>query len=145
MKGKNKMRYLAFIHNEAGGDNDPAFGISFPDFPGCVSDGDSLDDALARGSDALAFHIKGMQEDGDAIPQPRDIQAVNADETLAGWRDNAVLVWVPVIIEAGAPQRVNISIDRALLEAIDIAANKRGMTRSGLLADAARKEIVVGG
>jgi metal-responsive CopG/Arc/MetJ family transcriptional regulator len=37
------------------------------------------------------------------------------------------------------PTRVNPSIDRSLLRRIDDAAAHRGMTRSGFLADAARK------
>jgi len=56
--------------------------------------------------------------------------------------DGAVLIWVPVIIETGESRRVNVSFDAALLEAVDHEAGRRGMTRSGLLADAVRKEIV---
>ena len=46
-----------------------SWGIFFPDFPGCVSAGDSSDEAMALGAEALAFHVEGMQEDGDVIPQ----------------------------------------------------------------------------
>ena len=57
------MRFVAFIHtDDAGG-----FGISFPDFPGCVSDGDTVEDALTRGEAALAFHVAGLREDGRVI------------------------------------------------------------------------------
>jgi hypothetical protein len=102
----------------------------------------SLDDAVARGSAALEMHIRGMKEDGLPIPDPRSIDAIQADNSLDGWRDGAVLIWVPVIIETGESRRVNVSFDAALLEAVDHEAGRRGMTRSGLLADAVRKEIV---
>ena len=35
------MRYLSFIHRD-----DAGYGVSFPDFPGCVSVGDTMDDAV---------------------------------------------------------------------------------------------------
>ena len=64
------MRYVAFLHD----DDEPGFGISFPDFPGCVSDGDTVDDALRRGAEALSVHVEGMLADGEPIPQPRPLQ-----------------------------------------------------------------------
>lgn len=90
------MKYLAFIHTETSGDHEAPFGISFPDFPGCVSDGDSMDMALARGRAALALHIRGMKQDAIPIPEPRTIDAIMADDSLAGWRDGALFVWVSV-------------------------------------------------
>lgn len=49
-----------------------SIGIMFPDLPGCVSSAKTLDEALYMASDALALHISGIEEDGDAIPQPSD-------------------------------------------------------------------------
>ena len=51
---------VALIHEEDG-----VFGISFPDFPGCISTADNLDDVMARGATALTFHVEGMVEDGE--------------------------------------------------------------------------------
>ena len=64
------MRYVASIH----GDNEPGFGIGFPDFPGCVSDGGTVEEAIRRGREALAFHIESMAEDGEDIPRPRALR-----------------------------------------------------------------------
>ena len=66
------MLYVAFVHR----DDRPGFGISFPDFPGCVSDGDTIDETIGRGATALAFHIDGMIQDGEEIPEPRSLQDV---------------------------------------------------------------------
>ena len=131
------MRYVAFIHR----DNGPGFGISFPDFPGCVSDGNTIDEAIRRGSAALAFHVEGMVQDGEKIPEPRSLQDVEADQSLAEWREGAAICFVPVIFDKGSPRRVNISLDYGLLQAIDDAAKRRGMTRSAFLSSAARNEI----
>lgn len=131
------MRYVAFLHD----DEKPGFGISFPDFPGCVSDGDTVDDALRRGAEALSFHVEGMLADGEPIPNPRSLQAIKADETLAEWQEGATIAFVALILDKGSPRRINVSLDFGLLRAIDEEAKRRGMTRSAFLSSAARKEI----
>lgn len=45
-------------------------GIVFPDLPGCVSQGENDDDALRMAKEALTFHLWGMEESGDEIPEP---------------------------------------------------------------------------
>ncbi len=131
------MHYVAFLHD----DDDPGFGISFPDFPGCVSDGDTVDDTLRRGAEALSFHVEGMMADGQPIPRPRSLQDIRSDERLAEWREGATIAFVPLILDKGSPRRINVSLDFGLLRAIDEEAKRRGMTRSAFLSSAARNEI----
>jgi predicted RNase H-like HicB family nuclease len=45
--------YIALIHKETAS----CFGVSFPDLPGCVSGGDTLDEARAMAAEALALHL----------------------------------------------------------------------------------------
>ena len=130
------MRYVSFIHRD-----DAGYGVSFPDFPGCVSVGDSVDDAVRRGCEALAFHVEGLSDNGERIPLPRSIDSIKADPELADWREGADLVLIPLLLDRGSSRRVNISLDRGLLEAIDDEARRRRMTRSAFLATAARREI----
>ena len=130
------MRYVSFIHRDEAG-----FGVSFPDFPGCVSVGATIDDAVRQGSEALAFHVEGLVDSGEMIPTPRLIDAIKADSELADWRRHADLVLIPLLLDRGSSRRVNISLDRGLLEAIDDEARQRRMTRSAFLATAARREI----
>lgn len=130
------MRYVSFIHRDEAG-----YGVSFPDFPGCVSVGDTVDDAVRHGSEALAFHVEGLVEDGEAIPAPRTIDAIKGDPELTDWHREADLVLIPLLLDRGSSRRVNISLDQGLLEAIDDEARQRRMTRSAFLATAARREI----
>ena len=130
------MRYVSFIHRD-----DTGYGVSFPDFPGCVSVGDSVDDAVRHGGEALAFHVEGLVDDREPIPPPRSIDAIKADPELTDWRHGADIVLIPLLLDRGSSRRVNISIDRGLLEAIDDEARQRRMTRSAFLATAARREI----
>ena len=106
-----------------------------------MSAGDTIDEAIRRGIEALAFHVEGMIQDGESIPEPRAVQDIEAEPDLAEWRDGAVICLVPLIFDKGSPRRVNISLDYGLLRAIDQEARQRGMTRSAFLSSAARNEI----
>ena len=130
------MRYVSFIHRD-----DVGYGVSFPDFPGCVAVGETVDEAVRHGCEALAFHVEGLSEDGVPIPPPRSIDAIKRDPDLADWRRGADIVLIPLLLDRGTSRRVNISLDRGLLEAIDDEAKQRRMTRSAFLATAARHEI----
>jgi predicted RNase H-like HicB family nuclease len=68
-------QYIGLIHKEADSD----FGVSFPDFPGVITAGRSLDEARAMAEEALAFHIEGLVTDGEAIPEPSNLEAVMGD------------------------------------------------------------------
>lgn len=49
------------------------YSVYVPDLPGCVSTGDSVDEALANISEAIVLHIEGLREDGEPIPPPSTI------------------------------------------------------------------------
>jgi predicted RNase H-like HicB family nuclease len=66
---------IALIHKETASD----YGVSFPDFSGCVSAGTDLDDARRMGAEALALHIEGLAENGEPLPEPSTLEAVMAD------------------------------------------------------------------
>jgi predicted RNase H-like HicB family nuclease len=121
-------------------EGDRVFGISFPDFPGCVSGGDTIDEAIRRGRETLAFHVEGMVEDGDELPVPRSLTELRKDLEFREAADDAVIVSVPVDLP-GRAVRVNISIDERLLESVDRAATASGQSRSAFLAAAARARI----
>jgi predicted RNase H-like HicB family nuclease len=126
---------IALVHDEAG-----AYGISFPDFPGVVSGGTSLDEAVRRGTATLDFHVAGMVEDGEALPVLRSIEELRRDRDFLKDAKGAVFVAVPVELP-GKAMRINISMDERLLSAIDREAEARGETRSAFLANAARARM----
>ena len=132
------MRYVAFVHKEP----DSIYGVSFPDFPGCISAGATLDEALAKASEALQGHVKMLEADNETVPPPRGVDAILADQELAEDRDGAILSAVHLIRDLGSTTRINLSLDLGLLKAIDEAARARKQTRSAFLASAARRELV---
>ena len=44
--------------------------IEFPDLPGCISDGETIEEAIANGKDAMFCWIETAKQHGDEIPQP---------------------------------------------------------------------------
>jgi predicted RNase H-like HicB family nuclease len=132
------LRYIAFIHKEPGS----AYGVSFPDVPGCISAGDTIDEAVRNAVEALSGHVRMMEADGETVPEPRDFDAIMTDSSLAEDRAGAMTTVVPLVRDRGSTTRINVSVDLGLLEAIDAAARDRGQTRSAFLASAARREII---
>jgi predicted RNase H-like HicB family nuclease len=116
------------------------YGISFPDFPGCVAAGASADEALRRGAETLRFHLSGMVEDGEPLPALRGLTALQRDKSFQRDAKGAVVVAVDIDLP-GKSVRVNISLEERLLEAIDRAAGSAGQSRSAFLADAAQRRI----
>ena len=127
---------VGFVHEEDG-----VYGISFPDFPGCVAGGRTLDEVVRRGTEALAFHIDGMIEEGMELPEPRGFESIRKDKSLAEDMAGAVLVAASLEIPSKV-ERINITMDKRLLDRIDRAAETIGDNRSHWLAEAAKFRLL---
>lgn len=123
--------YYGVVHK----DDDSAFGIHFPDLPGCYSAADTDAEIIAKAAEALTLWFEDQPE---VTPGTASEVARMAEDDLA---NGAFLVRVPYIGSAGTVVRFNVSLDKAMLGAIDAAAASRNMTRSGFLVEAARHEI----
>ena len=121
------MEYIAYLHKDRKSD----FGVSFPDFPGCVTAGKTLDQARHMASEALALHIRGMLEDGETVPEPSTIDDLAEDPDMQG----AVAFLVSVNLEKTV--RVNITARESQIEEIDRMAGAAGMTRSAYMVQSA--------
>jgi predicted RNase H-like HicB family nuclease len=91
------IQVVALVHEESGG-----FGISFPDFQGCVSGGDTLEEALVRGQATLAFHVEGMVEDGDPLPKVRTFDELRRDRDFRSDSKGAIVTTVPLDVPGKA-------------------------------------------
>jgi predicted RNase H-like HicB family nuclease len=125
--------YIALIHK----DPDSDYGVSFPDFPGLVTAGRTLDEARSLAEEALVFHIGGMAEDGEAVPEPSSLDAVMKNPAA---RDG-VATLITLIQRAKRAVRVNVTLPEDVLAEIDRYAENRGLTRSGFLAHAAKRAM----
>ena len=120
--------YVALLRKQPDSD----YGVDFPDFPGCVTAGQTLEDARRMAIEAVRFHIEGMIEDGAVIPAPSPLDTIMANPD----HRDAVAVLIDVSVRQPAV-RVNVSLPRDVLDAIDRVTDNR----SRFLAEAAREKL----
>jgi predicted RNase H-like HicB family nuclease len=126
------MYYVALVHKDANSD----FGVSFPDFPGCISAGKTLQEALAGASEALRGHAEILVEDGETLPAASSLDEIFADEDN---RDG-----IPVLV-AGPPVadralRVNVTLPESILRRIDEVTDNRSKFLATVAARALRDD-----
>jgi len=82
--------YIALVHKDEG----TSYGVSFPDVPGCISAGDTFEEAVANAAEALAGHLALMKADGDPIPAPRSFEQLKRDPDFADDSADAIVTMV---------------------------------------------------
>ena len=130
---------VSLIHGTKG-----AYGVSFPDFPGCVSGGKSMSEALSRAPQTLASHIEALLDEGFDLPEIRELDVIRLDQTLAEDLADAALVAAVEVELPGKTSRLNITMDERLVARIDKRARELGESRSGFLSAAAKVRLAVG-
>ncbi len=126
------MIYPAYVHK----DKDSAYGVTLPDFPGCYSAADTAAELPRMIQQAVEVAFEG--EDID-VPLPSDIEALRHDSAYADG------YWMLVEIDTSRVNpravRLNVSLPESLVRRIDDYARAHGATRSGFLAEAARRSM----
>ena len=126
--------YIAVVHKDSVSD----YGVSFPDFPGCITGGKSIDKVKDLSNEALSGHIQTMIEFGEKIPNPTKLDDIVADQDYS----TAIAFFVVSAPEIKSKTvRVNITLPENILRQIDVTARKRGMSRSSFLTHAAQNAI----
>ena len=115
------------------------WGVRIPDIPGCVGGGATAEAAFADIAEALRDVMAHKLDGGHPIPRASSLSEIVASGEI-GPGESAVLI--PLLLDSGRTVRANGSFDSALLDAIDVAARERGLTRSAFLASAAREKIM---
>ena len=70
MKKKLPVDRYPFLVRPLSKEEGGGYLVEFPDFPGVISDGETPEEAIRNGQDALAAALMTMQEFGDPIPKP---------------------------------------------------------------------------
>ena len=117
-------RYFAIFQPQKEG----GYTVTFPDLPGCITEGDDYDDAVNNAAEALALYIEVTTEDGDILPKPSEPKGI-ATKTKRG----ELVVGIIALPAPGKPKAVNVSIGRNLLKSIDEYAAANDKTRSDIL------------
>ena len=137
------MHYFAVIYRLKEG----SYGISFPDFPEAFTFGQTYDEAIVMGADALAIAVEERAKARSPLPEPSTLDQARA-WAQAGLDDperaeGVDVSFAPMLQYMEAPSvdltpvRISVSVAKSALETIDAAAKAAGMTRSGYLVHAA--------
>ena len=59
------MKYAIVIEK-----GETSYGAYVPDLPGCVAAADTREEVVRLIREAIEFHLEGLREDGDPIPEP---------------------------------------------------------------------------
>lgn len=86
---------IAIVHK----DKDSAYGMTFPDAPGCFSAADEIDDLFANAAEALELWTDAMREEGFLVPEPRALSQLLVDPE---WTESFATAVLLIAVEASA-------------------------------------------
>jgi antitoxin HicB len=83
--------YIGLIHK----DEDSSYGVSFPDLPGHITAGDTLDDAFAKAHELIHLLHRHWREDtGMEMPKGRSYQEIKTSLQGSDLGDDAIFIAV---------------------------------------------------
>lgn len=63
------LSYKVFLHKEPEG----GFTVTVPSLPGCVTYGETLDEAMAMAKEAIELYVESLKAHGEVIPNESDV------------------------------------------------------------------------
>ena len=126
-------RYPALIDGEEG-----AYGVTFPDLPGVVAMGNTIDAALVNAEEALRDCAIEAEKVGETMTPPSVLERLKVPPGQA-------LVSVPLIRISGRSVRAHMTLDAGVAAFINDEARRRGMTRKAYVEWMARRIAEMGG
>ena len=129
------MRYPALI--EGGGQD---YGVVFPDLPGIVAMGDTLDEAIRNAEEALQDYAIEASRDGLSLTPPSALEDVKVPPGCA---------LTSILLVRTSPDRrsvrLNLTLDAGVADTIASEARRRGVTRKSYLEWIVRRTAQMGG
>jgi predicted RNase H-like HicB family nuclease len=59
------MQYTVIVE-----EGETSWGAYVPDLPGCIAAGETREEVLQLIREAIEFHIEGLRENGESVPEP---------------------------------------------------------------------------
>ncbi len=127
-----KRTYCMFVRDGGSGNGD-LWG-EFPDLPGCMTDGDNLEDLVKNAADAMEGWIGCAVDHGQTLPKPSDTETLKKKVDAS---EDPVLFVVPVTgYLPDEPARINITSTTSKIAEITAFAKRVKRTRSELMVNA---------
>ncbi|MBQ8537843.1 MAG: type II toxin-antitoxin system HicB family antitoxin [Clostridia bacterium] len=134
MKKPDTYVYPAIFTYEEG-----QISVTWPDLPGCVTCGDTEQEALLSAKEAMGGHLWCMEEDDDPIPEPSSLENVILE---ANERPVLIDVFMPAIRMAKENRSVSRTI--TLPAWLNAVALSKGVNFSQVLQKALMEQLGVG-
>ncbi|WP_018130582.1 type II toxin-antitoxin system HicB family antitoxin [Effusibacillus pohliae] len=112
--------------------------VEFPDLLGCLTCGDTDEEALHNAKEAMALHLYGMEQDGDPIPAPTPVSKLRPEE-------NQVVVLVEVWMPPFRDEMENRAVKKTLTipKWLNDLAEEHKVNFSHVLQDALKRYLGV--
>lgn len=124
-----KKTYFMFVHKD--GDS---LWCEFPDLPGCMTDGESLEELIKNAAEALESWIESTLDNGGTLPAASDLEDLTEKAKVC---EDPVAFLAPVTgYLPSVPARINVTSSAAKIEEITAFAKKIHCTRSELMVNA---------
>ena len=115
------------------GSQEAGYTASFPDMPACSARGADVAGLIVGARRAVLDHLQALADAGEAWPKATPIEQL-------GVEPGVIAILIDVAID-DPPIRVNVSLGERLVQRLDAAAEARGMTRSGFIAQSVRMSL----
>jgi predicted RNase H-like HicB family nuclease len=125
----NTLHFVALLR----GALDTGYTATFPDLPSCSAQARDVTALVAQARRAALDHLQALSDAGESWPEATPIEKVQVEPGV-----------IPVLIDVAVddpPIRVNVSLGERLVQRLDAAAEARGMTRSGFIAQSVRMSL----
>ncbi|PWA12660.1 pilus assembly protein HicB [Pueribacillus theae] len=129
-------KYLFPAIFDQGNDGSEGYTVTFPDLPGCITEGSDLQEAMSMARDALSGFLYGMEEDGETIPTPSSPANVQIEK---GAFVALVEAWTDIIREETENKAVKKTL--TIPKWLNDAAEKEGVNFSHLLQYAIKERL----
>ncbi len=127
-----KKTYFMFVRD--GGNGKGGLWCEFPDLPGCMTDGDNIEDLMKNAVDILEGWMEMLIDEGKTLPEPSDAITL---KQKADASEDPVLFLVPVTgYLPDEPVRINITSTTSKIAEITAFAKRVKRTRSELMVNA---------
>ncbi|ADQ39774.1 Uncharacterized protein family UPF0150 [Caldicellulosiruptor acetigenus I77R1B] len=110
--------------------------VYFPDLPGCITEGKTLEEALYMAKDALELHLYGLEEDNEEIPEPTPPEKLDVPK---GAFVVPIVVYMPPVREEMANKSVNKTV--TLPRWLNKAAEEAHINFSQVLQQALKEKL----
>ncbi len=125
----NTLHFVALVR----GSQDTGYTASFPDLPDCMAHGRNVAELVIDARRTALDRLQALADAGEAWPKATPVEQVVVEPGV-------MVVLIDVAVD-DPPIRVNISLGERLVQRLDAAAEARGMTRSGFIAQSVRMSL----